>query len=48
MALQMVSELAGNDSKKWDEIESISTEALQKRILLWDAIEEILDRKNNS
>ena len=31
-----------------DEIESISTEALQKRILLWDAIEEILDRKNNS
>ncbi len=48
MALQMVSELAGNDLKKWDEIESISTEALQKRILLWDAIEEILDRKNNS
>ena len=47
MALQMVSELAGNDSKKWDEIESISTEALQKRILLWDAIDEILDRKNN-
>ncbi len=47
MALQMVSELAGNDSKKWYEIESISTEALQKRILLWDAIEEILDRKNN-
>ena len=40
MALEMVSMLADNDQKKWNEIESISIQALEKRILLWDAINE--------
>jgi len=46
MALQMIEELCENDEKKWKEVEEISIEALQKRIALWDGIEnEILERK---
>ena len=39
-ALQMVTELCGNDELKWKEVETISILALEKRIGLWDAIEE--------
>ena len=46
MALEMVSMLAENDQKKWDEIEKISIEALEKRILLWDAINDQLEKKS--
>ena len=46
MALEMVSMLAENDEKKWDEIERISIEALEKRILLWDAINDQLEKKS--
>ena len=46
MALEMVSMLAENDTKKWDEIEKISIEALEKRILLWDAINDQLEKKS--
>ena len=45
MALEMVSMLAGNDPDKWKEIEDISIEALEKRILLWDAINEQIENK---
>ena len=45
MALEMVSMLAENDHKKWKEIEEISIEALEKRILLWDAINEQIENK---
>ena len=45
MALEMVSMLAENDPKKWSEIESISIQALEKRILLWDAINEQIENK---
>lgn len=45
MAMQMISELCGNDSKKWSEVEQISVLALEKRIGLWDAIEESLALK---
>tara|TARA_B100001059_G_scaffold109546_1_gene109598 strand:- start:529 stop:1359 length:831 start_codon:yes stop_codon:yes gene_type:complete len=47
MALEMVTELAKDDSKKWQEIETISLEALNKRILLWDAIYENLESRVN-
>ena len=40
MAMQMVAELCGNDIQKWKEVEEISKLALEKRIALWDAIEE--------
>jgi hypothetical protein len=36
----MVTELCGNDEVKWKEVETISILALEKRIGLWDAIEE--------
>jgi hypothetical protein len=42
MAMGMITELCGNDSKKWSEVEQISIAALEKRIGLWDAIEEQL------
>ena len=45
MALEMVSMLAENDMDKWKEIEDISIEALEKRILLWDAINEQIANK---
>ena len=45
MALEMVSMLAENDHEKWKEIEEISIEALEKRILLWDAINEQIKNK---
>lgn len=45
MAMGMITELCGNDSKKWSEVEQISVLALEKRIGLWDAIEESLALK---
>ena len=47
MALEMVTELAKDNPKKWQEIETISLEALSKRILLWDAIYENLENQVN-
>jgi len=40
MAMQMVVELCDGDAQKWKEVEEISRQALEKRIGLWDAIEE--------
>lgn len=40
MAMQMIDELCGTDIKKWKEAEAVSIEALEKRIGLWNAIEE--------
>jgi len=42
MAMKMITELCGTDAKKWKDVEEISILALEKRIGLWDAIEEIL------
>jgi hypothetical protein len=40
MAMKMITELCGEDPKKWAEVQEISILALEKRIGLWDAIEE--------
>ena len=40
MAMQMIFELCGDDQNKWKEAENVSIQALEKRIGLWDAIEE--------
>ena len=45
MALQMINELANGEPKKWKEIEQVSIEALEKRIKLWDSIENIIVNK---
>lgn len=42
LAMQMVLELCEEDEQKWREVKEISILALQKRKLLWDAIEERL------
>jgi hypothetical protein len=40
MAMKMITELCGTDKQKWMEVEEISVLALEKRIGLWDAIEQ--------
>lgn len=45
MAMKMISELCGDNEKKWLEMQEVSIEALQKRIGLWNAIEEQIIEK---
>lgn len=40
MAMKMIEELCGSDAQKWRDVEEISKLALEKRIGLWNAIEE--------
>jgi len=40
MAMKMIVELCGTDAQKWSDVEEVSILALEKRIGLWDAIEE--------
>ena len=42
MAMKMITELCGNDAQKWSDVEEVSILALEKRIGLWDAIEETI------
>lgn len=45
MAMQMITELCGNEEQKWKEVEEVSIVALEKRIDLWNAIEEMISMK---
>lgn len=45
MAMQMIAALCGTSETKWAEVEAVSLQALDKRIGLWDAIEEIIGKK---
>ena len=45
MAMKMITELCGDDTQKWAEVEEVSILALEKRIGLWDAIEETITMK---
>ncbi|MBT0608231.1 DUF3050 domain-containing protein [Aequorivita echinoideorum] len=38
LSVQMITELCGNDDKKWNEALEIARQALQHRIALWDCI----------
>ncbi len=40
MAMKMITELCGDDAQKWSDVEEVSLLALEKRMGLWDAIEE--------
>jgi hypothetical protein len=41
----MIAELCANDDKKWHDVETVSILALEKRIGLWNAIEEQIHKK---
>jgi hypothetical protein len=45
MAMQMINELCQDDSQKWKEVEEVSVLALEKRIGLWNAIEEKIEAR---
>lgn len=45
MAMQMVTELCGDSEQKWKEVEEVSVRALEKRIGLWNAIEEQMEMR---
>ncbi len=45
MAMKMITDLCENDPKKWSEVQEISILSLEKRIGLWDAIEEEISIK---
>ncbi|MUU77936.1 DUF3050 domain-containing protein [Winogradskyella endarachnes] len=45
LSLKMIEELCGNDSSKWNDAIEVAKNALQKRILLWDGIEELINSK---
>jgi len=47
LAMEMVTELCGNDSKKWELATAAVCEALQVRIRLWDGILQQLKTNNN-
>ena len=47
LSLKMVTELCGTDIQKWNESLAVAKKSLEKRILLWDAISDII-KKNNS
>jgi len=44
LSLKMISELCQEDDQKWDEALSIARQSLEKRILLWDAISELIQK----
>jgi hypothetical protein len=43
MAMQMITELCQDDQQKWAAVEEVSIQALEKRIGLWNAIEEKIE-----
>jgi hypothetical protein len=45
MAMQMITELCGDSATKWNEVLEVSQNALEKRLGLWDAIEEMVTEK---
>jgi hypothetical protein len=46
LSLKMISELCQKDDQKWDEALSVAKQSLEKRILLWDAICELIQKNN--
>ena len=48
MAFEMIASLCGDDAVKWREVAETAVVSLEKRIMLWDAIEELIDQQNRT
>lgn len=47
LSLKMVAELCGNDELKWSQANNVAIQALEKRIQLWDGINDLIVMKKS-